>query len=163
MNIDSKMDLGNFYAAKRARAENDSRVNCLRRDVGSFISKLMGMTTPNFWTGFGENKEKLTIESEDISISVGPNGPMMRLSSNLKDKLQKPWTNALILKNMGKAHILNFMLTKLTHKWTLTGKWQLTDLVDGYFVARFQMKDHLYYVLTNGPWVITNQYLAVQR
>ncbi|KAK2643932.1 hypothetical protein Ddye_019127 [Dipteronia dyeriana] len=40
---------------------------------------------------------------------------------------------------------------------------QLTDLEEGYFVARFQMKDDLDYVLTNRPWVISNQYLVVQR
>ncbi|KAK3212009.1 hypothetical protein Dsin_016715 [Dipteronia sinensis] len=64
---------------------------------------------------------------------------------------------------MGRSHTLNFMLSKLTQKWSLIGHWQLTDLGDGYFVARFQMKEDLDYVLTSGPWVIANQYLMVQR
>ncbi|KAK3193219.1 hypothetical protein Dsin_024529 [Dipteronia sinensis] len=41
--------------------------------------------------------------------------------------------------------------------------WQLTDPGDGYFVARFQMKEDLDYVLTSGPWVIAKKYLVVQR
>ncbi|KAK3231897.1 hypothetical protein Dsin_003778 [Dipteronia sinensis] len=84
---------------------------------------------------------------------------MMKLSPKLKDQLQKPWANALILKNMGRVHTLNFVLTKLTQKWSLIGQRQLTDLGDGYFVARFQMKDDLDYVLTSGHWVIANQYM----
>ncbi|KAK3184851.1 hypothetical protein Dsin_032137 [Dipteronia sinensis] len=87
----------------------------------------------------------------------------MKLSPKLKEQLHKPWSNALILKNMGRSHTLNFMLTKLNQKWNLIGQWQLTDLGEGYFVARFQMKEDLDYVLIGGPWVITNQYLAVQR
>ncbi|KAK2640988.1 hypothetical protein Ddye_022751 [Dipteronia dyeriana] len=37
------------------------------------------------------------------------------------------------------------------------------DLGDGFFVARFQIKEDLDYVLTNNPWVIMKQYLVVQR
>ncbi|KAK2641187.1 hypothetical protein Ddye_022950 [Dipteronia dyeriana] len=37
------------------------------------------------------------------------------------------------------------------------------DLGEGYFVARFQMKEDMDFVLTNGPWVIANQYLVIQR
>ncbi|KAK2642211.1 hypothetical protein Ddye_023974 [Dipteronia dyeriana] len=107
--------------------------------------------------------QKLNIDADDIVISEDPNGSMMKLSPKLKEQLQKPWANALILKNMGRSHTLSFMLSKLSLKWSLIGHWQLTDLGDGYFVARFQMKEDLVYVLTNRPWVIANQYLAVQR
>ncbi|KAK2645043.1 hypothetical protein Ddye_020238 [Dipteronia dyeriana] len=54
------------------------------------------------------------------------------------------------------------MLQKLHQKWTLIGQWQLTDVEDRYFIARFQMQEDLDFVLTGGPMVITNQYLAVQ-
>ncbi|KAK2664916.1 hypothetical protein Ddye_003490 [Dipteronia dyeriana] len=152
--------------AKRARAEHDMLG---RNDIGvanglgSFKSKLMCMSTPSSWSGLGTSKEKLKIDPDGISISEGPNGPMMKLSPKLKEQLHKPWVNALILKNMGRSHTLNFMLSKLTQKWSLIGHWQLTHLGDGYFVARFQMKEDLDYVLTSGPWVIANQYLVVQR
>ncbi|KAK3184890.1 hypothetical protein Dsin_032176 [Dipteronia sinensis] len=75
----------------------------------------------------------------------------MKLSSDLKVQLCKPWSNALILKIMRRPHTLNFI-----------GQWQLRDLEDGYFVVRFQMQEDLDFVLTGGPWVIANQYLVVQ-
>ncbi|KAH7568757.1 hypothetical protein JRO89_XS06G0045300 [Xanthoceras sorbifolium] len=81
----------------------------------------------------------------------------------LKSKLCKPWANALILKIMGRSHSLNFMIQKLTQKWSLVGQWQLTDLEYGYFVARFQFVVDLEYILTGGPWMVTHQYLVVQR
>ncbi|KAK2646829.1 hypothetical protein Ddye_022024 [Dipteronia dyeriana] len=113
----------------------------------------MGMSKPYSWAEFATNKEKLQSGQEDIMISDNPNGPMMKLSTNLKEQLHKPWANALILKNMGRSHTLNFMINKLTQKWNLLGQWQLTDLSDGYFVACFQMKEDLVYVLTGSPWV----------
>ncbi|KAK3195831.1 hypothetical protein Dsin_027141 [Dipteronia sinensis] len=121
------------------------------------------MASPSSWSGFGASKERLKIEQDDVMISDGPNGPIMKLSPKLKEQLYKPWANALILNNIGRAHTLTFMITKLSQKWTLIGQWQLTDLGEGYFVARFQMKEDLDYVLTSGPWIIANQYLVVQR
>ena len=71
------------------------------------------MVNPKSWFGSGNTKEKLKIDREVILITKGLNGPVMTLSANLKEQLQKPWANALILKNMGRAHTLNFMIAKL--------------------------------------------------
>ncbi|KAK3225795.1 hypothetical protein Dsin_005657 [Dipteronia sinensis] len=141
MNVGSGIGLETNCNAKRSRADHDvlgrHDVGADYREtenMGSFKSKLMNMSTPNSWFVLG-----------------------------LKEQLQKPWANALILKNMGRSHTLNFMLSKLSLKWSLIRHWQLIDLGDGYFVARFQMKEDLDYVLTKGLWVIANQYLPVQR
>ncbi|KAK3185109.1 hypothetical protein Dsin_032395 [Dipteronia sinensis] len=167
INIDSRKGTKACSSAKRARANtdvlrsNDIGANQVRKEVvGSFKSKLMNMSTPSSWSGFGNTKEKLKIDTEDILITEGP---MMKLSPKLKEQLHKPWDNALILKIMGRPHTLNFMTSKLTQKWSLLGHWQLTDFGEDYFVVRFQMKDDLDYVLTSGPWVIANQYMVTQK
>ncbi|KAK2662563.1 hypothetical protein Ddye_001137 [Dipteronia dyeriana] len=159
------LETNNF--AKRARSEHETLFFCMdskaKEVTRSFKAKLMGMSALSSCSGFGSSKEKLKIETDDITIFEGPNSPVMKLSPRLKEQLHKPWTNVLIFKNMGRSHTLNFMITKLTHEWTLLGKWQLTDLGEGYFVACFQMKEDMDYVLTNGPWVIANQYLVIQK
>jgi hypothetical protein len=91
---------------------------------------------------------------EILRLYEGPDGPSMKLSPDLKVQLCKAWSNALILKVMGRPHTLNFMLQKLRQKWALIGQWQLTDLKDGYFVVRFQMQADLDFVLTGGPWLL---------
>ncbi|KAL5763131.1 hypothetical protein ACOSP7_019395 [Xanthoceras sorbifolium] len=121
------------------------------------------MVNPKCWKGFGAAKEKLKIDQGDCILTEGPEGPEMSLSEGLKAKLSKSWENALILKNIGRSHTLNFMTTKLKQKWRLIGQWQLTNLEEGYFIARFQFKADLENILTGGPWVIANQYLVVQR
>ena len=151
-------------SAKRARSQEVDEGLSLRKPASeSFKSKLVGASSPNSWNGFGSGKEKLIIDDGDVLILEEPTGIRMKLSDELKLKLCKPWENALILKVMGRPHTLNFMISKLRQKWSLIGNWQLTDLEDGYFVVRFQRPEDLTYVLTEGPWVITNQYIVVQR
>ncbi|KAK3222256.1 hypothetical protein Dsin_009281 [Dipteronia sinensis] len=86
------------------------------------------MSYPSSWSGFDANSGKLKIEQDDIWVSDGPGGPMMKLSPKLKEQLHKPWANALIFKNMGRAHTLSFMTTEFSQKWALSWQWQLTDL-----------------------------------
>ncbi|KAL5831677.1 hypothetical protein ACOSQ4_017031 [Xanthoceras sorbifolium] len=151
-------------SSKRARVEDANKDLGLRSTpTGSFKSKLLSMSSPNNWKGVGTGKEPVDINDEDISFVEGPIGPSLRISKELKEKLYQPWANALILKLMGRTHTLSFMLQKLKQKWSLIGHWQLTDLNEGYFVARFQMLEDMEYVLTGGPWVIANQYLVPQR
>ncbi|KAK3219609.1 hypothetical protein Dsin_013579 [Dipteronia sinensis] len=121
------------------------------------------MAGPSNWSGFGAGKEKLKIADGDITIVDGLDGPSMKLSLDLKLKLCKSWSNALIQKIMGRPHTFNFMLHKLRQKWSLIGQWSLVDFEDGYFIVRFQMQEDLDFVLTGGPWIIANQYLVVQK
>ncbi|KAL5742374.1 hypothetical protein ACOSP7_029106 [Xanthoceras sorbifolium] len=152
------------FHCKRARSDCDDLSAMPQRErVDSFKTKLLGVSNPSNWKGFGDGKEKITIEDSDFVLVEGSNGQDVILSEELKSKLCKPWVNALILKIMERSHSLNFMIQKLTQKWSLVGQWQLTDLEDGYFVARFQFVADLEYVLTEGPWMVTNQYLVVQR
>ena len=144
MNVDLNKVMEQNSSAKRARAdfvcsgrEDVAGSNMRKEAMGSFKSKLMNMSTPSSWSGLGSNNERIKIKEDDIQISEGPDGPRMTLSHSLKEQLHRPRANALILKNMGRTHTLSFMLTKLTQKWTLIGQWQLTDLGEGYFVARF--------------------------
>ena len=105
-------------SSKRARAVTDDDDSGLRSSSGdSFKSKLLGMSPPGSWSGFGGQHAKVEIGEGDVTVVVGPNGPAMKLSDSFKLQLCRPWTNALILKIMGRPHTLTFMLTKLRQKW----------------------------------------------
>ncbi|KAL5840076.1 hypothetical protein ACOSQ4_012684 [Xanthoceras sorbifolium] len=149
-------------SSKRARPETDVGGRG-KVAAASFKTTLMGMSSPTYWQGLGCRKERLRLGQGDLKYVEGSDGTEILFSEDLKKRLQKPWDNALILKNMGRPHSLNFMLAKLKQKWPLAGHWQLMDMEGGYFVARFQLKADLDMVLTEGPWVIANQYLVAQR
>ena len=59
-------------------------------DSGSFKAKLMNMSCPSSWIGSDTISGKLKIEQNDILVSNGPSGSMMKLSPKLKDQLYIP-------------------------------------------------------------------------
>ncbi|KAL5739816.1 hypothetical protein ACOSP7_028711 [Xanthoceras sorbifolium] len=106
------------------RADGD-RGGCNRGGEGrgsndSFKYKVMNLSS---WQGIRVRKDRLKIEDDDIVLTEGLYGPDVILSDELKKKLSKPWTNALILKIMGRSYSLNFMIQKLRQKWNLIGQW----------------------------------------
>ncbi|KAL5788313.1 hypothetical protein ACOSP7_005262 [Xanthoceras sorbifolium] len=109
------------------------------------------MANPRCWEGFGSGKERLKLFKGDVTVFNGSDGSEISMSDEFKTCLHQPWENALILKTVGRPHTLNFMLTKLKKKWQLAGQWQLTDLEQGFFVARLQLRADLDYVLIGSP------------
>lgn len=88
-------------------------------------------------------------DDEDVQISHGERGPSIQFSDRAMDRLCKPWRNALIV--------------RLQQKWSLKGAWKLVDLVNDYYVVKFDLKEDLNFVLTGGPWIIAGQYLVMQK
>ncbi|ONI21009.1 hypothetical protein PRUPE_2G044900 [Prunus persica] len=66
----------------------------------------------------------------------------------------EPWKNALIIKLLGRSHTYNYLHDRLAPKWSLVGGWKLIDLMNDYFVVRFDLEEDLNFVLTRGPWMI---------
>lgn len=78
-------------------------------------------------------------------------------------RLCEPWQNALTIKLLGRSHTYNFLHARLQQKWSLRGGWKLIDLVNDYFVVKFDQEEDLNFVLTEGPWIISGQYLVMQK
>ncbi|CAL9020979.1 unnamed protein product [Prunus brigantina] len=102
-------------------------------------------------------------DDEDVTISRGDRGPCIQFSDRAMDRLCKPWQNALIIKLLGRSHTYNYLHARLQQKWSLIGGWKLVDLVNDYFVVRFELEEDLNFVLTGGPWIIAGQYLVMQK
>ncbi|CAL2278991.1 unnamed protein product [Prunus armeniaca] len=102
-------------------------------------------------------------DNEDVVISRGDRGPSIQFSDRAMDRLCRPWKNALIIKLLGRSHTYNYLRDRLHQKWSLKGEWKLIDLVNDYFVVKFELEEDLNFVLTGGPWIIAGQYLVMQK
>ncbi|CAL8132773.1 unnamed protein product [Prunus armeniaca] len=108
--------------------------------------------------------DKITIEAEDFIVSKGEIGPSIKFSEHVKERLYRPWRTSIIIKLMGKSHTYNFVLARLQHRWgMIKGPWKLIDLENGFFIVRFVLEEDMKVILCGGPWVITRQYLVMQR
>lgn len=113
-------------------------------------------------TGLEDKHEDLNDE-EDVTIAREERGPCIQFSDRAMSRLCKPWQNALIIKLLGRSHTYNYLQARLQQKWSLKGGWNLIDLVNDYFVVKFDLEEDLNFVLTGGPWIIAGQYLVMQK
>ncbi|KAL6268995.1 hypothetical protein ACE6H2_025906 [Prunus campanulata] len=102
-------------------------------------------------------------DEEDVVISREDRGPCIQFSEKAMTRLCEPWQNALLIKLLGRQHTYNFLHARLQQKWNLKGGWKLIDLVNDYFVVKFDLEEDLNFVLTGGPWLISGQYLVMQK
>ncbi|CAL8138480.1 unnamed protein product [Prunus armeniaca] len=82
-------------------------------------------------------------DDEDVTISRGDRGQCIQFSDRTMDRLCKPWQNALIIKLLGRSHTYNYLHARLQQKWSPNGGWKLVDLVNYYFVVRFELEEDL--------------------
>lgn len=102
-------------------------------------------------------------DDDDVVVSKGEKGPSIQFSERAMSRLCKPWQNALIIKLLGRSHTYNYLQSRLQQKWSLKGGWKLVDLINDYYVAKFELEEDLNFVLTGGPWIIAGQYLIMQE
>ncbi|CAL2226548.1 unnamed protein product [Prunus armeniaca] len=136
-------------------------------DGASFRDKLMNKV--NLVKNIGIDVNSLDTDydelndDEDVVISGGDRGPSIQFSEKAMSRLCKPWKNASIVKLLGRSHTYNYLHDRLQQKWSLKGGWKLVDLVNDYFVVKFELEEDLEFVLTGGPWIIAGQYLVLQK
>lgn len=116
-------------------------------------------------TDFGHLGDDLDSDNEDVDCNINEKnkGIFVTLNGDAHHKLCQSWGNALIVKLMGASHAYGYLMNCLTQKWEPKGQWQLVDLNNNFYIAKFGCKEDRDYVLTEVPWMIGGQYLVVQK
>ncbi|CAL8176642.1 unnamed protein product [Prunus armeniaca] len=169
----TKMDLrpeSEHISRPTADLVNESNGNMMPNflpGIHSFRDKLMNKVNMTKNVGIAINCLDTDYEGlndeDDVFISRGERGPSIQFSDRAMARFCEPWKNALIVKLLGRSHTYNYLHDRLAQKWSLVGGWKLIDLVNDYFVVRFDLEEDLNFVLTGGPWMIAGQYLTIQQ
>lgn len=64
---------------------------------------------------------------------------------------------------MGKNLSFKTIEGNLQKRWPKKGSIKLVDMQDGYFLVHFLAEEDYSYALYEGPWVIVDHYLIIQR
>ena len=72
-----------------------------------------------------------------------------------------PWHDSLITKFFGKNVGFFQMKSRLRGVWKQSGDFELMDVNNGFFMVKLDIKDHITKVITRGPSMIFDHYLAV--
>ncbi|KAF7839819.1 DNA polymerase alpha subunit B [Senna tora] len=85
---------------------------------------------------------------------------------SMADELEewhRPWMRTLLVKLMGKSLGVAFMKTRIERLWSKTWSVQIIDLENGFFAVTFTSQEDFTHAYQEGPWLIADHYLIVQK
>jgi len=102
-------------------------------------------------------------DDDEVPDEDDPTCPTIVLTAEEKRQLRHPWRNALIIKMFDKG--IGFMQLRrgLRKKWALKGDFSLIDIGFDYYVTRFSEREDYEYVLTQGPWMLGDNYVVIRE
>ncbi|KAI9094528.1 hypothetical protein K1719_026648 [Acacia pycnantha] len=74
-----------------------------------------------------------------------------------------PWMNSLILKVLGANFPTYIIRDRINRMWRPKDPLKLIPLSNGYYIVSFSNKEDRDYAFQEGPWMIEDHYLIVQR
>ncbi|KAI9099136.1 hypothetical protein K1719_024903 [Acacia pycnantha] len=74
-----------------------------------------------------------------------------------------PWMNSLIIKVMGAKFPTYVIRDRINRMWRPKDPLKLIPISNGYYVVSFSNKEDKEYTFQEGPWMIEDHYLIVQR
>ncbi|KAI9075006.1 hypothetical protein K1719_043056 [Acacia pycnantha] len=74
-----------------------------------------------------------------------------------------PWMNSLIIKVLGANFPTYVIRDRINRMWRPKDPLKLIPLSNGYFIVSFSNKEDREYAFQEGPWMIDDHYLIVQR
>ncbi|CAL9017859.1 unnamed protein product, partial [Prunus brigantina] len=136
--------LQNHRLTKRVRASNDSE-----HDTDLVVEPI---STPMMSSATGEGSDQVPLP--DFGVASFRDKLMNKVNMN---------QNVGIDINSLDADYEDLNDADDVQKWSLKGEWKLIDLINDYFVVKFELEEDLNFVLTGGPWIIAGQYLVMQK
>ncbi|XP_016676325.1 uncharacterized protein [Gossypium hirsutum] len=113
--------------------------------------------------GFDEGSDGDFILLEDDVIRSTVNGlPAIDFSDRVKQLLYKEMEMTVVLKLLGRNISYGVLFNRVSNLWKPIQPFQLMDIENGYYLAKFQNNNDYEKVLTQGLWIIFGQYLTVQ-
>lgn len=110
-----------------------------------------------------ENGMETEVESDDESSDLAAGIVAVNLSGARKASIRAQWTNALIVKVVGKTVGYQFPSSRIMSLWKPVGRLVCVDLEKDFFLVRFSLKEDYERVLKDGPWFIGGHYLSVRK
>ncbi|XP_057432215.1 uncharacterized protein LOC130724967 [Lotus japonicus] len=89
--------------------------------------------------------------------------PIIPISIEEYSEWCRPWKNSLIVKLLGKKLGFRWMNQRLQRLWAREGEIKVMDLSEDYFLVRFSSENDYKLALFEGPWMVADHYLMIQR
>lgn len=124
----------------------------------SFRDKLMGGAKASAPKKFVD-----LVEQGKMRVDLIRGNRLLPISvdKEVMEEMCQPWKEALMLCLLGKTLGYRMKKTKLAAVWRLSGDFDLLDVGNGFFMAKFDCQEDREKVIGGGPWMVFDHYLAV--
>ncbi|XP_031097111.1 uncharacterized protein LOC116001370 [Ipomoea triloba] len=89
--------------------------------------------------------------------------PIFLVTEEEKERLRRPWRRSLIIRVLGRTVGYNYLLQRLQRMWKPEAVFDLIEMNNGFFLAKFESLHDYGYAKYEGPWMILDHYLVVQE
>ncbi|MFQ6663119.1 hypothetical protein Gotur_030757 [Gossypium turneri] len=113
-------------------------------------------------SGSQQSEEDFSLTEGDVKKSVINGIPSIEVSERVHQLLEKEMSTSVVLKLLGRNIGFTALQNRLYGIWRPSKPFQLMDIENGYFLAKFQSPEDYEKILSLGPWLIFGQYLIVQ-
>lgn len=89
--------------------------------------------------------------------------PNIPVSDKELEEWSEPWGKTLVINVHGKKINFRALENKLNRDWARSGPIKIIDMPRGFFVVQFSKDEDYTHALFEGPWMIADHYIVVQR
>ncbi|MBA0771169.1 hypothetical protein Gotri_019681, partial [Gossypium trilobum] len=105
--------------------------------------------------------DNFSLTEQDVKKSFVDGVPSTDFSERVYQLLEKKMSTSVVLKMLGRNLGITTLQNRLYGIWRPSKPFQLMDIENGYFLAKFQSTEDYDKILSQGPWVIFGHYLTV--
>ncbi|PNX98041.1 hypothetical protein L195_g021281, partial [Trifolium pratense] len=151
---------GDHHAMPRKPPEKINQIKETPRI--SFRDKLLGESL-----AVPKSHEKVDLIAQQLVRIEHEGGNRLLPKVYLDDKVFKgmcsSWTDAIMVKLLGKTLGNKGMKDRLQKIWKLLGGFEIHDVDNGFYTVKFDIAADKEKVVSEGPWMISDHYLAVSH
>ncbi|XP_020217579.1 uncharacterized protein LOC109801023 [Cajanus cajan] len=99
---------------------------------------------------------------EEDSAELDP-CPKIHVTQEEFEEWCAPWKNSLVINVLGKRVAYRMLENKVQKEWAKNGTVRLVDISQDFYLVQFAAKEDYKHALFEGPWLIADHYIVVQR
>ncbi|KAI9116726.1 hypothetical protein K1719_012384 [Acacia pycnantha] len=109
------------------------------------------------------NDDAETVREEDMGVGRMSGYPVLSVTSEQYTTWCRPWMNSLIIKLLGLSVPKHVLIDRVRRMWKPRQPLKVVPLSNDYYIVSFSSMEDRDYALYEGPWMIDDHYLLVQR
>lgn len=102
-------------------------------------------------------------EEDDHSRFQNGLVPVVQISEKELTEWYKEWKLTLIINVLGKKVNFRVLENKINRDWARSGPVDIIDMPRRFYTVRFTNEDDYKHVLLEGPWMVAEHYILIQR